>query len=100
MTMTSDPSAPSTLQAFRSVPRTGVVYVTKEASARGYRTGHPEWSNLGQGQPRDLLLDLPKNLGDPVEQAHPIRSLMHFEGRRPAWRRRWSRRIPVSRSTP
>ena len=51
MTMTSDPSAPSTLQAFRSVPRTGVVYVTKEASARGYRTGHPEWSNLGQGQP-------------------------------------------------
>jgi aspartate/methionine/tyrosine aminotransferase len=46
----SSPSAP-TLQAFRAVPRTGVVYVTKEASVRGYRTGDPEWSNLGQGQP-------------------------------------------------
>jgi hypothetical protein len=44
-------SAPSTLQAFRSVPRTGVVYVTQEAMARGYKTGDPEWSNLGQGQP-------------------------------------------------
>lgn len=42
---------PSTLQAFRSVPRTGVVYVTKEATARGYRPGGSEWSNLGQGQP-------------------------------------------------
>ncbi|HKI05789.1 MAG TPA: pyridoxal phosphate-dependent aminotransferase [Thermoanaerobaculia bacterium] len=40
-----------TLQAFRSVPRTGVVYVTKEATARGYSTGDPAWSNLGQGQP-------------------------------------------------
>ena len=44
-------AVPSTLQAFRSVPRTGVVYVTQEATARGYKTGHPEWSNLGQGQP-------------------------------------------------
>ena len=42
---------PSDHQAFRAVPRTGVVYVTKEATARGYRTGDPEWSNLGQGQP-------------------------------------------------
>ncbi len=42
---------PSDHQAFRAVPRTGVVYVTKEANARGYRTGDPEWSNLGQGQP-------------------------------------------------
>ncbi len=45
------PSSPSALQAFRTVPRTGVVYVTKEAMARGYRTGDPAWSNLGQGQP-------------------------------------------------
>ena len=28
-----------------------MVYVTKEATARGYRTGDPDWSNLGQGQP-------------------------------------------------
>jgi aspartate/methionine/tyrosine aminotransferase len=50
MVSPSSSSAP-TLQAFRAVPRTGVVYVTKEATARGYRTGDPEWSNLGQGQP-------------------------------------------------
>src|SRR5688500_9630173 len=46
----SSSSEPS-LQAFRAVPRTGVVYVTKEATVRGYRPGDPEWSNLGQGQP-------------------------------------------------
>lgn len=40
-----------TLQAFRAVPRTGVVYVNKEAAARGYRAGHLDWCNLGQGQP-------------------------------------------------
>src|SRR5579863_5004268 len=41
----------ATLQAFRPLPRTGVVYVTGEAAARGYRAGHPDWCNLGQGQP-------------------------------------------------
>ncbi len=40
-----------TQQAFRSVPRTGVIYVTQQAVALGYRTGHEDWSNLGQGQP-------------------------------------------------
>ena len=38
-------------QAFRPVPRTGVIYVTTQAARHGYRTGDPEWSNLGQGQP-------------------------------------------------
>jgi N-succinyldiaminopimelate aminotransferase len=38
-------------QAFRPVPRTGVIYVTSEAAARGYRAGHPDWCNLGQGMP-------------------------------------------------
>src|SRR6185503_3164790 len=37
--------------AFRPVPRAGVIFVTEEAIARGYRPGHPEWANLGQGQP-------------------------------------------------
>jgi N-succinyldiaminopimelate aminotransferase len=49
--LTSLRSRTATLQAFRRVPRTGVVYVTREASARGYRSGHPDWCNLGQGQP-------------------------------------------------
>lgn len=51
MTTPTPSPVPSTLQAFRAVPRTGVVYVTKEATARGYRPGGSEWSNLGQGQP-------------------------------------------------
>ena len=40
-----------TLQAFRPLPRTGVVFVTAEAAARGYRSGDAAWCNLGQGQP-------------------------------------------------
>ncbi len=39
------------IQAFRPVPRTGVIFVTNEAQARGYRRADPWWSNLGQGQP-------------------------------------------------
>jgi aspartate/methionine/tyrosine aminotransferase len=41
----------TTLSAFRSVPRTGVIYVTTEAAKRGFRSGDPTWCNLGQGQP-------------------------------------------------
>jgi aspartate/methionine/tyrosine aminotransferase len=39
--------------AFRPVPRTGVIYVTSEARARGFGEpdGGPRWCNLGQGQP-------------------------------------------------
>lgn len=37
--------------AFRTVPRTGVIYVTVEAEKRGFRLGAPDWCNLGQGQP-------------------------------------------------
>jgi aspartate/methionine/tyrosine aminotransferase len=33
------------------VPFTGVIYVMAEAARRGYRYGHPDWCNLGQGQP-------------------------------------------------
>nr|WP_217441792.1 pyridoxal phosphate-dependent aminotransferase [Myxococcus sp. CA039A] len=40
-----------TIPAFRSVPRTGVIYVTAEATRRGYRSSDPDWCNLGQGQP-------------------------------------------------
>lgn len=44
------------LQAFRKVPRTGVIYVTNEAAAAGYDPSDPEWSNLGQGQPESGVL--------------------------------------------
>jgi aspartate/methionine/tyrosine aminotransferase len=40
-----------TISAFRQVPRTGVIYVTTEASKRGFSMTDPEWCNLGQGQP-------------------------------------------------
>jgi aspartate/methionine/tyrosine aminotransferase len=37
--------------AFRTVPRTGVIYVTTEAQKRGFSLLDPDWCNLGQGQP-------------------------------------------------
>jgi len=51
-----DPSSPTTpewsgLHAFRSVPRTGVVYVIREAARLGFRRDDPSWHNLGQGAP-------------------------------------------------
>jgi aspartate/methionine/tyrosine aminotransferase len=39
------------IPGFRSVPRTGVIYVTHEATRHGFTYGHPEWANLGQGSP-------------------------------------------------
>lgn len=35
----------------RDVPYMGVIWVVHEASKLGFRNGHPEWCNLGQGQP-------------------------------------------------
>jgi len=37
--------------AFRSIPYMGVIYVVAEAMKLGFRNGHPDWANLGQGQP-------------------------------------------------
>ena len=39
------------IPGFRTVPRTGVIYVTSEATRLGYRSGAADWCNLGQGQP-------------------------------------------------
>jgi aspartate/methionine/tyrosine aminotransferase len=44
-------SPPQTLEAFRSVPRTGVIYVMTEAERLGFRMHSDDWCNLGQGQP-------------------------------------------------
>lgn len=38
-------------RTFRTVPRTGVIYVMSEATARGFRYGDESWANLGQGAP-------------------------------------------------
>ncbi|MBX3128035.1 MAG: pyridoxal phosphate-dependent aminotransferase [Polyangiaceae bacterium] len=37
--------------AFRTVPRTGVIYVMSEAGRHGYRQEDADWCNLGQGMP-------------------------------------------------
>ena len=42
---------PHSIPGFRQVPFTGVIYVMAEASRLGYRHLHPDWCNLGQGQP-------------------------------------------------
>src|SRR5688572_14527527 len=39
------------IPAFRPVPKTGVIFVTTEATKLGYTSRDPEWCNLGQGQP-------------------------------------------------
>lgn len=48
--MTNEPAS-DPLQAFRPVPRTGVIYVTREARKLGFQPSDETWSNLGQGQP-------------------------------------------------
>ena len=42
---------PPAFPAFRDVPYMGVIWVVHEASKLGFVNGHPDWSNLGQGQP-------------------------------------------------
>ena len=42
---------PEEISAFRTVPRTGVIYVTSEATRLGFSASNPDWCNLGQGQP-------------------------------------------------
>ena len=44
-------SSESAPQAFRPVPRTGVIFVTTEAQKKGFDPASPDWCNLGQGQP-------------------------------------------------
>jgi aspartate/methionine/tyrosine aminotransferase len=34
-----------------SAPATGVLWAVREAMAQGFAPGHPDWINLGQGQP-------------------------------------------------
>jgi len=37
--------------ALRQIPYMGVIYVVAEAMKLGFWNGHPDWCNLGQGQP-------------------------------------------------
>ncbi len=48
--MPASPSAPRP-PALRDIPYMGVIYVVAEAMKLGFSNGHPDWCNLGQGQP-------------------------------------------------
>lgn len=41
----------SEISALRQIPFMGVIYVVDEAMKLGFRNGHPDWCNLGQGHP-------------------------------------------------
>ncbi len=45
------PQPQSQPHTFRDVPFMGVIFVVDEAEKRGFVNGHPDWCNLGQGQP-------------------------------------------------
>jgi len=68
--LAADAPAP-TFAAFREVPRTGVIFVTTEASKRGFSPTAEDWCNLGQGMPEaEALPGAPPRVGhvdiDPV----------------------------------
>jgi aspartate/methionine/tyrosine aminotransferase len=42
---------PEALGALRPIPFMGVIWVVAEAMKLGFVNGHPDWCNLGQGQP-------------------------------------------------
>ncbi|HMS16195.1 MAG TPA: pyridoxal phosphate-dependent aminotransferase [Planctomycetota bacterium] len=44
-------SSQSSSSPFREIPYMGVIWVVAEAMKRGFTNGHPDWCNLGQGQP-------------------------------------------------
>lgn len=47
----AEPERPPAFAAFRDVPRTGVIFVTAEATRRGFSPSAEDWCNLGQGMP-------------------------------------------------
>ncbi len=53
------------------MPRTGVIFVTTEATRRGYSSRDASWCNLGQGQPETDALDgaPPRVLDVPINPA-------------------------------
>jgi aspartate/methionine/tyrosine aminotransferase len=70
---------PISIPGFRTVPRTGVIYVMHEATQCGFSYEDPEWSNLGQGSPEtgelagapprieSIMIPAPKRQYSPIE---------------------------------
>eukprot|EP01112_Ceratiomyxa_fruticulosa_P008191 TRINITY_DN2115_c0_g3_i1.p1 TRINITY_DN2115_c0_g3~~TRINITY_DN2115_c0_g3_i1.p1 ORF type:complete len:507 (-),score=109.91 TRINITY_DN2115_c0_g3_i1:44-1564(-) len=53
----------SGLPGFVNLSQTGVIYVTERASQQGFKPGHPEWANFGQGAPE--VTNFPGSLPKP-----------------------------------
>jgi len=49
--MTAPDNSPDHPAYLRDVPFMGVIWVVHQAVKRGFVNGHPDWCNLGQGQP-------------------------------------------------
>jgi hypothetical protein len=49
--MTASDTSPDHPAYLRDVPFMGVIWVVHQAVKRGFVNGHPDWCNLGQGQP-------------------------------------------------
>jgi aspartate/methionine/tyrosine aminotransferase len=65
---------------FRSVPRTGVIFVMHEAAQHGFSYEDPEWANLGQGSPETgELPDAPPRITS-VSISAPSRQYSPIEG--------------------
>lgn len=54
--MTQNGSDKKVIPGFRSLPKTGVIYIMSEASKVGFNRNHPDWINLGQGAPETTAL--------------------------------------------
>jgi aspartate/methionine/tyrosine aminotransferase len=74
---------PSITPGFRSVPRTGVIYVMHEAAQLGFTYDNPEWANLGQGSPETGdLPDAPPRV-ESIPLSAPSRQYSSIEGNLP-----------------
>ena len=68
--MNSDTNNNGIIPGFRSIPKTGVIYIMSEASSVGYTRNNSEWVNLGQGAPETTNLPCSPKRIDQV-QIHP-----------------------------
>jgi aspartate/methionine/tyrosine aminotransferase len=73
---------PSQTPGFRSVPRTGVIYVMHEAAQLGFSYEDPEWANLGQGSPETGELPGAPPRVETVTVTAPSRQYSAIEGNR------------------
>lgn len=92
-------------RAFRTVPKTGVIFVMSEAERCGFSRCRSDWTNLGQGQPETGdLAQAPKRIDsvDIFEEDHeyaPVTGLWELrEAVADHYNRRYRRGMPTQYS--